>query len=128
MKRRIYKLNTTFTLLGMDAADWAIIFGTFIVTLNLFNSTLGNRASLLISVICTALSYFVWHLVKDKVPEKFSTHLLKWLAEPEVYKIVPDTKNVPLVVNFEEVQRSRKTKEESTKRLKLPPGRRDSWL
>jgi hypothetical protein len=115
-------------LLGMDAADWAIIFGTFVVTLNLLRAPLGPRASLLLSLVCTALSYFVWHLVKDQVPEKFSTHLLKWLAEPEVYKIVPDTKNVPLVVDFEEVQRSRKTKETGNKRWKLPSGRRDSWL
>ena len=128
MKRRIYKLTTKFTLLGMEAVDWAIIFGTFVVTVNVFSNTLGSRLALLLSIVCTALVYFVWHLVKDNVPEKFSEHLFKWLAEPEVYKIVPDTKNVPLVVNFEEIQRNRKAKEVASKQLKLPSGRRDSWL
>jgi hypothetical protein len=128
MKRRIYKLKTKFTLLGMEAVDWAIIFGTFVVTVNVFSNTLGSRLALLLSIVCTALVYFVWHLVKDHVPEKFSEHLFKWLGEPEVYKIVPDTKNVPLVVDFEEIQRNRKIKEAGSKRLKLASGRRDSWL
>jgi hypothetical protein len=82
----------------------------------------------LIAVICTALVFFVWHLVKDKVPEKFTTHLFGWLGEPEVYKLVPDTKNVPLVVNFSEV-RSNDTKTKKTeKSWRLPVGRPDSWL
>jgi hypothetical protein len=105
MRRRIYKLKTTFTILGMDAVDWAMIIGTFAVTVNLFQSVLGGRSALLLSLICTALVYFSWHLLKDRVPENFSTHLIRWLAEPEVYKVVPDLQNVPLVVDFEEIHR-----------------------
>jgi hypothetical protein len=105
MRRRIYKLKTTFTILGMDAVDWAMIIGTFAVTVNVFQSVLGGRSALLLSLICTALVYFSWHLLKDRVPENFSTHLIRWLAEPEVYKVVPDLQNVPLVVDFEEIHR-----------------------
>jgi hypothetical protein len=105
MRRRIYKLKTTFTILGMDAVDWAMIIGTFAVTVNVFQSVLGGRSALLLSLICTALVYFTWHLLKDRVPENFSTHLIRWLAEPEVYKVVPDLQNVPLVVDFDEVRR-----------------------
>lgn len=105
MKRRIYKLKTKFTLLGMEAVDWGVIVGTFAVSLNLLDAVLGSRVALLLSLVLTALVYFVWHLVKDNVPEHFSTHLLKWLGEPEVYKVVPDLQNVPLFVDFEEVQR-----------------------
>jgi hypothetical protein len=127
MKRRIYKLKTNFTILGLEAGDWGILFATFVITLNLLQN-LGSRLSLLIAVICTALVFFVWHLVKDKVPEKFTTHLFGWLGEPEVYKLVPDTKNVPLVVNFSEV-RSNDTKTKKTeKSWRLPVGRPDSWL
>jgi hypothetical protein len=143
MKRRIYKLKTTFTLLGMEAGDWAIIFGTFVVTLNVFQNTLGSRLALFLSVVCTAIVYFIWHFVKDKVPEKFSAHLFGWLGEPEIYKVVPDTKNVPLVVDFKEVQRLSKKSSDAkkldaarkTKVVKNPGDknnlavrRRDSWL
>ncbi len=127
MKRRIYKLQTNFTLLGLDAADWGILFATFVITLNFFRNTLGQRAALLISLIATALVYLIWHLVKDKVPENFMKHLIGWLGEPEVYKIVPDTKNVPLVVDFEEVRASKPTSK-TQQPWRLPVGRPDSWL
>lgn len=125
MKRRIYKLKTKFTLLGLEGVDWGILFATFVLTLNFFRNTLGQRTALLLSIVATACVFFVWHLVKDHVPEKFSTHLFTWLGEPEVYKVVPDTKNVPLVVNFEEIQQAKKIREK--KQLNLS-GRRDSWL
>jgi hypothetical protein len=128
VKRRIYKLRTNFTLLGLDAADWGILFGTFVLTLNFFQNTLGSRAALLISVICTATVYVVWHLVKDKVPERFSTHLLGWLGEPEIYKVMPDTKNVPLVVDFNEVRAADKKAKKTEQPWRLPVGRPDSWL
>lgn len=105
MKRRIYKLKTKFTMLGMDAVDWGIIIGTFAVSVNLFRTMAGDRLGLLLSIVCTAVVYFVWHLVKDSVPEHFSTHVIRWLGEPEVYKVVPDLQNVPLFVDFDEVRR-----------------------
>jgi hypothetical protein len=137
MKRRIYKLSTKFTMLGMDAGDLGVLFGTFVVTLNFFQN-LGSRLSLFLAIVCTALVFFVWHLVKDKVPDKFMNHLFSWLGEPEVYKIVPDTKNVPLVVDFKQMNarqltarqinkgNKRMTKQE--KNWRMPSGRSDSWL
>jgi hypothetical protein len=128
MKRRIYKLQTNFTLLGLDATDWGILFATFVITLNFFKNTLGQRAALLISLISTALVYIVWHLVKDKVPENFMKHLLGWLGEPEIYKVMPDTKNVPLVVDFSEVRAADKKAKKIEQPWRLPVGRPDSWL
>ncbi|MGL4608832.1 MAG: hypothetical protein ACRCYY_03975 [Trueperaceae bacterium] len=121
MRRRIYKLQTKFTLLGMDGADWGVIIGTFAFSINFFQSTLGSRAAIFLSILCTALNYFIWHLIKDRVPEKFSEHLFRWLAEPEVYKVVADTKNVPLVVDLEEVRRSRAIKQKIMKQAKTQP-------
>jgi hypothetical protein len=105
MKRRIYKLKTKFTLLGMDPVDWGIIIGTFVVSVRIFQTMAGDRLGLLLSLVSTAAVFFVWHLVKDSVPEHFSTHIVKWMGEPEVYKVVPDLQNVPLFVDFDEVRR-----------------------
>jgi hypothetical protein len=127
MKRRIYKLKTKFTLLGLEAGDWAILFGTFIFTLNFFQN-LGSRLSLLLSLVLTALVYVVWNLVKDHVPENFAKHLFGWLGEPEVYKVVPDTKNIPLVVDFNEVRKGNKRSENAQETWRLPSGSSDSWL
>lgn len=128
MKRRIYKLATKFTLLGLDPGDWAILFGTFVATLNFFQN-LGSRLSLFIAILCTALVFFAWHFIKDKVPDKFMNHLFTWLGEPEVYKVVPDTKNIPLVVDFQHAHKA--DKQRSSKQAqpwRMPVGRPDSWL
>lgn len=129
MKRRIYKLTTKFTLLGLEGADWGVLFGTFVLTINFFRNTIGQRAALLVSIVATALVFFVWHFVKDKVPEKFVNHFLNWLGEPEVYRVVPDTKNVPLVVDFKEVRVMEKQKgNRKDATWRIPVGRPDSWL
>jgi hypothetical protein len=127
MKRRIYKLKTKFTLLGLEPSDWALLFGTFVVTLNFFQN-LGSRVSLLLALVLTTLAFIVWNLVKDNVPEHFTKHLLGWLGEPEVYKVVPDTKNVPLVIDFEEVRAADKSSKKTEQPWRLPVGRPDSWL
>jgi hypothetical protein len=126
MKRRIYKLKTKFTLLGLEPGDWALLFGTFIFSLNFFQN-LGNRISLLLALVLTALVFVIWNLVKDNVPEHFTKHLFGWLGEPEVYKVVPDTKNVPLVIDFNEVRASKPSKK-TQEPWRLPAGRPDSWL
>jgi hypothetical protein len=127
MKRRIYKLGTKFTMLGLDAGDLGVLFGTFVVTLNFFQN-LGSRLSLFLSIVFTALIFFIWHLVKDRVPDKFMNHLFSWLGEPEVYKIVPDTKNVPLVLDFKQVNKVDKRSAKQEKNWRMPSGRSDSWL
>jgi hypothetical protein len=127
MKRRIYKLGTKFTMLGLDPADWGILFGTFAGSLQLFQGT-GNRLSLLIAIVCTSLVFFVWTLVKDKVPEKFMDHLFALLGEPEVYKVVQDTRNVPLVVDFKQINKADKRTGKKEKSWRMPSGRSDSWL
>lgn len=116
MKRRIFKLKTPFTLLGLDPVDWGILFATFVLSLNFFKNTLGQRTALLISIVATASVYFAWHLVKDRVPENFANHFIRWLGEPEVYKVVPDTKNIPLLVDFNEI-RNRKSSKKSSDHL-----------
>jgi hypothetical protein len=128
VRRRIYKLSTKFTLLGLEGADFGILFATFVVTINFFKNTLGQRTALFLSLAATALVFFVWHLVKDKVPDKFMTHLFGWLGEPEVYKVVPDTKNIPLVVDFNEVRKSDKPSKKPQESWRLPSGSSDSWL
>jgi hypothetical protein len=128
MKRRIYKLSTKFTLLGLEGADFGILFATFVVTLNFFRNTLGQRSAVFLSLAATTFVFFVWHLVKDKVPEKFINHLFGWLGEPEVYKVVQDTQNVPLVVDFKQINKIDKHADKQDKSWRMPSGRSDSWL
>jgi hypothetical protein len=118
MKRRIYKLKSEFTILGLGVTDWAILFGTFIFTINFFRP-LGGRMSLVLCLVCTAAVYLGWNLIKDNVPDKFMNHLVKWLSEPEVYKVVPDTKNVPLVINLDNLQQTAKPKRFNARRRGL---------
>ena len=109
MKHRLYKLETNFTILGMSWLDWAVILGAFIFSTQVLTAFATPRLKFFLALFITAFVYWVWYLVKDKVPDKFPEHFIVWLGEPEVYRCVPDTKNVPLVVDFEQV-RPRKTR------------------
>lgn len=104
MKHRLYKLESKFTFMGMSWFDWGVILGSFIFGLQIIGVFVGPRLKLLLALLVTALVYFVWHLVKDRVPDKFGEHFIVWMGEPEVYKCVPDTQNVPLVVDHEQVR------------------------
>ena len=104
MKHRLYKLESKFTFMGMSWFDWGVVLGTFIFSIQVLTVLVGPRLKLLLAVAVTALVYFVWHLIKDRVPDKFGEHFITWMGEPEIYKCVPDTQNVPLVVDPEQVR------------------------
>ena len=104
MKHRLYKLESKFTFMGMSWFDWGVILGTFIFSIQILTVLVGPRLKLLLALLVTALVYFVWHLIKDRVPDKFGEHFVTWMGEPEIYKCVPDTQNVPLVVDHEQVR------------------------
>lgn len=104
MKHRLYKLESKFTFMGMSWFDWGIILGAFIFSLQVLGVFFGPRMKPLVALVVTALVYWLWHLVRDRVPDKFGEHFLAWLGEPEIYRCVPDTRNMPLVVDFEQLR------------------------
>lgn len=104
MKHRLYKLESKFTVLGMGWLDWAVILGTFVFSVQVLGAFATPRLKFFLCLLVTAFVYWAWFLIKDKVPDKFPEHFVVWLGEPEVYRCVPDTKNVPLVVDFEQVR------------------------
>ena len=110
MKHRLYKLESKFTFMGMSWFDWGVVLGTFIFSIQVLTVLVGPRLKLLLAVLVTALVYFVWHLIKDRVPDKFGEHFVTWMGEPEIYRCVPDTQNVPLVVDHVQVRSARRRK------------------
>ena len=104
MKHRLYKLESKFTILGMGWLDWAIVLGAFIFSTQVLGAFATPRLKFFLCLLVTALVYWAWFLIKDKVPDKFPEHFVVWLGEPEVYRCVPDTQNVPLVVDPEQVR------------------------
>ena len=108
MRHRLYKLETKFTILGMGMFDLGVTLGAFIFSIQILGVLVHPRLQLVLAIIVTAVIYWAWHLVKDKVPDKFPEHFMTWLGEPEVYRCVPDTDNVPLVVDFDKVPRAPK--------------------
>lgn len=121
MKHRLYKLESKFTILGMSVADWLVIFGAFIFSTQVLSAFAPPRLKLFISIIVVAFVYWAWYLVRDRVPDKFPEHFLMWLGEPEVYRCVPDTQNVPLVVDAEQVRPRNKAR---PGRIRLGGGQR----
>ena len=104
MRHRLYKLETKFTILGMGMFDLGVTLGAFIFSIQILSVAVHPRLQLVLAIIITAVVYWAWHLVKDKVPDKFPEHFMTWLGEPEVYRCVPDTENVPLVIDLAQVQ------------------------
>lgn len=104
MKHRLYKLESKFTILGMGWFDWCVILGSFMFGIQFLGALAHPKLQLVIGLLTTAFVYWAWHLVKDKVPDKFPEHFIGWIGEPEVYRCVPDTQNVPLVVDFTQVR------------------------
>ena len=104
MKHRLYKLESKFTILGMSAVDWGVILGTFIFSTQVLGIFAPPRLKLFLCLFIVALVYWGWYLLKDKIPDKFAEHFIIWLGEPEVYRCVPDTDNVPLVVDHAQVR------------------------
>ena len=104
MKHRLYKLESKFTIMGMGWFDWCVLLGSFMFGIQVLGAIAHPKLQLVIGLLTAAFGYWAWHLVKDKVPDKFPEHFMEWLSEPEVYRCVPDTQNVPLVVDFEQVR------------------------
>ena len=107
MKHRLYKLESKFTFMGLGWLDIGIVLGTFICSIQILGLLVGPRPKLVLSLLLTAFTYFVWHFFKDKVPDKFGEHFMIWLGEPEVYRCVPDMQNMPLSVDFEGLRDSK---------------------
>ena len=87
--------------MGLELTDWFVILLSWLVCKQFFSSFLGVRTSLLTAIIATFLVFKVWQRIKDNVPDKYASHLAGWLSEADIYRVGPDTKNVPLVVHPE---------------------------
>ena len=98
MRHRVYRLRSRVSLMGLELTDWFVILLSWLVCKQFFSSFLGVRLSLLTAIIATFLVFKGWQGVKDNVPDKYATHLASWLTEADIYRLKPDTKNVPPVV------------------------------
>lgn len=97
-RHRLFNLETTLSLMGLEVDDWIIIVGSWTLMLQLFGLLLTPRPRLLVATLVAGMVFMLHRRLKDRVPQKFARHLLTHIKEADIYHVVPDTHNLPHVV------------------------------
>lgn len=102
MRHPIYNLEGKASFWGVAYGDWLMFIFAFGLSLRLL-SFLPPRPKLLFGAVLTGL--FAWYYIslKDRMQPRFYTHFANWSGEAEVYRVAPDPKNVPLMVDAKKV-------------------------
>lgn len=103
MQHKIYNMDTSQTYLGIDMSD--IMLGLLVWTVGNFltGEFLPPRLQTLVTVCAIGLSMVIWRGTKDKLPPGFFRHFMAWATEANIYKLGPDTKSRPAVVDHKRV-------------------------
>ena len=96
-------MDTSQTYLGVDMSD--IILGLLVWTVGNFltGEFLPPRLQTLVTVCAIGLAMVIWRSTKDKLPPGFFRHFMAWATEANIYKLGPDTKARPAVVDHQRV-------------------------
>lgn len=103
MRHKIYNLDGQQTILGIDTSDIMIGLITWMLGNFLSGEFLPPRLQTLVTVVLIGLVLTLWRTTKDKFPPGFFRHLLAWATEANIYRVGPDTKARPAVVNHQQV-------------------------
>ena len=103
MRHKIYNLDGQQTILGIDLSDIIIGLITWMLGNFLVGEFLPPRLQTLVTVIAIGLVLTLWRTTKDKFPPGFFRHLLAWATEANLYRVGPDTKARPAVVDHQQV-------------------------
>ncbi len=103
MRHKIYNLDSKQTFLGIDLSDIMIGLITWMLGNFLSGEFLSPRLQTLVTVILIGLVLTLWRTTKDKFPPGFFRHLLAWATEANTYRVGPDTKARPAVVDHQQV-------------------------
>ena len=101
LRHRVYRLKTSVSLLGLELSDWVVLLLSWLSFKQSLTGLLGSRLSLLGAIIGTFLAFKLWQRIKDTMPDKFAVHLMTWLSEADSYRLYPDLKGSPFIVNVE---------------------------
>ncbi len=97
-RHRLFNLETTLSLMGLEVDDWAIIVGSWTLALQIAGLVLTPRPRLLVATLVAGVSFLLYRHLKDCAPRRFVRHLLTYLTEADTYRVVADTHNLPPIV------------------------------
>jgi len=127
VQHRLYNLASKQTFLGIDMSDIMVGMTTWMLGNFLAGEFLPPRLRMLAIFISMGLALTIWRTFKDKLPPGFFRHLYAWASEANAYRIGPDTKARPAVVDHKRVlgfleEEKRSRKELGKAPAKPPPG------
>ena len=103
MQHKLYNLDSKQTILGIDLSDIMVGITVWMLGNFLAGEFLPPRLQMLTIVVTMAFALTVWRAFKDKLPPGFFRHFLSWATEANAYRIGPDTKARPVVVDHQRV-------------------------
>ncbi len=103
MQHKLYNLDGKHTFLGIDLSDIVVGMTTWMLGNFLAGEFLPPRLRMLAIFISVGLALTIWRAFKDKLPPGFFRHLQAWATEANAYRIGPDTKARPAVVDHQRV-------------------------
>jgi len=99
-RHRLFTLETTLSLMGLEVDDWIVVLGGWTLALQLAGFMLPPRPRLLIATLVAGIGFLVYRRLKDRVPQKFFRHLLTYLTEADTYRAFPDVHNLCPVISM----------------------------
>lgn len=103
MQHKLYNLDSKQTFLGIDMSDIMIGMTTWVLGNFLAGEFLPPRLRMLAIFAGVGLALVIWRSFKDKLPPGFFRHIQAWASEANAYRIGPDTKARPAVVDHQRV-------------------------
>ncbi len=103
MQHKLYNLASQQTFLGIDLSDITVGLTTWLLGNFLAGEFLPPRLRLLAIFASIGLALTLWRVFKDKLPPGFFRHFLAWATEANAYRVGPDTKTRPAVVDHRRV-------------------------
>lgn len=84
----------------MEIDDWLLLLGGWIITLQLTGLFMGPRLRLVVATFISGMAFLVYRRAKDRLPRQFFRHLLGYVVEADTYRVTPDDRNIPYVVEL----------------------------
>lgn len=100
---RLYRqIDGSLSILGLDVDDLFVVTAGFMLLTQVARA-IGLwfgwvRLQLILSLGATALLFWGWRKLKERLPRRFFQHLAKYLAEGDAYIVTPDIEVVPYVL------------------------------
>ena len=103
MQHKLYNLAGPQTFLGIALSDLPVGRPTWLLGNFLAGEFLPPRLRLLAIFAAIGLALTLWRVFKDKLPPGFFRHFMAWATEANAYRVGPDTKARPAVVDHRRV-------------------------